>query len=162
MSKHQTMDYNDENRYFDLFSHPITLQLFMFGIHERKEISLREAQRRLGIKSSSSVHWHINKLVDAGVMKQHSNNRYSVTEIGLQLKSINIPIPSNYLIFNGNLYNSIIFNLAFIFSALFINLILLFINTRLATIFLTFVLLAQTVILYRDFRRLQSLKEIKN
>jgi hypothetical protein len=162
MSKHQTIDYNSENRYLDLFSHPITLQLFMFGLHERQEISLRDAQRKLGIKNPSSVHWHINKLVDAGVMKQHPNNRYSVTEIGLQLKSINIPIPSNYLIFNGTLYNSIIFNLAFIISALLINVILLFIDTRLATIFLTFVLLAQTMILYREFRRLQSLKGITN
>jgi len=141
---------DSENGQQKLFSHPITLKLFLYGLKSNDSISIRQAQRHLGITSSSSVHWHLNKLLDVGLMEQHPDNSYSISNEGKQLQSIVIPVKTNFLLFNGIMIPSQFFSFIFLITSLIFSIILLLIGGPVALIFLFLTLLVQLILISRD------------
>lgn len=133
-----------------LFTHPTTLKLFLYGLKSDERINIRHVQRQLGIASSSSVHWHLNKLIDARLMVQHSDNSYSISDEGMRLKSLIIPIRTNFILFNGKVIPSQLFSLVFLLASLIITCILLLSRSVLVPIFLVLTLTIQLILVSKQ------------
>ena len=100
-----------------------TLQIYWYLLLSGKS-GVREIQKELGVSSSSTVHYHLNKLLNAGLVDQDASEKYSVIEpvksgiLGLYIKIGRRMIPrmlfylsfflvcgimyTIYLIFNSN------------------------------------------------------------
>lgn len=100
-----------------------TLQIYWYLLLSGKS-GVREIQKELGVSSSSTVHYHLNKLLNAGLVDQDASEKYFVIEpvksgiLGLYIKIGRRMIPRMlfylsfflvcgimyiiYLIFNSN------------------------------------------------------------
>ncbi len=100
-----------------------TLQIYWYLVLTGKS-GVREIQKELGVSSSSTVHYHLNKLLNAGLVDQDASDKYFVIEpvksgiLGLYIKIGRRMIPrmlfylsfflvcgimyTFYLIFNSN------------------------------------------------------------
>ena len=100
-----------------------TLQIYWYLVLTGKS-GVREIQKELGVSSSSTVHYHLNKLLKAGLVDQDLSDKYFVVEpvksgiLGLYIKIGRRMIPRMlfylsfflvcgimyifYLIFNSN------------------------------------------------------------
>ena len=56
-----------------------TLQIYWYLLLAGKS-GVREIQKKLSISSSSTVHYHLNKLLNAGLVNQDSSDKYFVDE----------------------------------------------------------------------------------
>ena len=56
-----------------------TLLVYFYLLRKRDSCGVREVQRALGFSSSSSAHYHLEKLVDRGVLTKDEYRNYRVT-----------------------------------------------------------------------------------
>ena len=55
-----------------------TLRVYWYLLKKRENCGVREIQRALGFSSSSSAHYHLEKLVDKGLLTRDRYGGYSV------------------------------------------------------------------------------------
>lgn len=75
----------------DPLEHPTTLRIFLL-IRSKGEVGVREVARKLGVKSPSTISWHLRKLVDNDLVEKDPNNQYRLSEKGAGMKGLKIPI----------------------------------------------------------------------
>jgi len=129
-----------------VFSNSQTVQVFLYCVKKQAPVGVREAQRDLGIKSSSSIHWHLNKLLDAQILKKEPNNTYALTEIGKKLDRITFPVDETFLVMRGELISHGVFQVAFLVTALITGISLFFWNPLISAIFSLQVVIVEAII----------------
>lgn len=107
-----------------------TLRIFLFlrQKHKKQGWGLRETQRALRFKSPSSVTWHLNKLIDLGLVVKLSSKKYLLSQTGKDYTDVTIPyqkrlnfisgifIPDNARIVSFNILSLITVALLFLFE----------------------------------------------
>ena len=131
----------------------VSLQLFLYCLRSSDQVSLRQAQRDLGISSSSSVHWHLSKLASVGLI-ENRDSHYFATAAGKSVRKISLPVKESYFLINQQLVPSYIFNMSFLIFSIIITSIFVFINIFTAVIFSLLVLLTEFVLMFRRYHSL--------
>jgi hypothetical protein len=72
-----------------------TLLVYFYVLRKRESCGVREVQRALGFSSSSSAHYHLEKLVDQGVLTKDSYGNYRINQ------DSKVEMISNFLIVRG-------------------------------------------------------------
>ena len=96
-----------------LFANSTTLQVFLY-LRQRdiEEIGVRELQRELDFLSPSTASWHINKLEEAGLALKLGSNKFTLTDKGRNLYTVDIPVNMGHYFLRGRLiapYNLLLF-----------------------------------------------------
>lgn len=72
-----------------------TLLVYFYVLRKRESCGVREVQRALGFSSSSSAHYHLEKLVDRGVVTKDSYRNYRVNQ------KARVKMISHFLVIGG-------------------------------------------------------------
>ena len=72
-----------------------TLLVYFYVLRKRGSCGVREVQRALGFSSSSSAHYHLEKLLDQGVLTKDSYGYYRINQ------NSKIGMVSSFLIIRG-------------------------------------------------------------
>ena len=71
-----------------------TLRIYIYMLRKGKPVGVREISRALGLRNPSLVHYHLNKLMSAGYVKQQEG-KYVIN------KAVRIGIIRHAIIFQG-------------------------------------------------------------
>ena len=134
-----------------LFKNPVTLDIYLYLLNHEGSVRIRNAQRELGITSTSTLHWHLNKLLEAGLVEKLPDNSYLLTSAGRELKTLEVPVTETYYLFSGRLYSQALFQLAFLLSSLLIGIPLALTIPNTANIFFLMVVATETFLIWRRF-----------
>lgn len=96
-----------------LFANSTTLQVFLY-LRQRdiEEVGVRELQRELKFASPSTASWHITKLEEAGLALKLDSNKFTLTNKGKNLSTVDIPVNMGHYFLRGHLiapYNLLLF-----------------------------------------------------
>ena len=72
-----------------------TLLVYFYLLRKRESCGVREVQRALGFSSSSSAHYHLEKLVDRGVLTKDPYGNYRINQ------KTKVKMMSSFLIIRG-------------------------------------------------------------
>ncbi|MHA2250467.1 MAG: hypothetical protein ACXAD7_08895 [Candidatus Kariarchaeaceae archaeon] len=90
-------------------------------------VGVRETQKIVGLKSSSTVSWHFEKLEKAGIIKKDDANVYFLTEKGMEFQDLRIPTMISAYFIRGRLVSKYLILLTFlILSFVYIIIIWIF------------------------------------
>ena len=140
----------------EILSNPTTLKIFSYCLSQKSEVGIRDTQRKLEIKSSSTVAWHFEKLVIAGIMEQLPNNRYIITEEGLRIKHISVPIDNSIRLINGRFVPDIIFRVTFLISSLIVIIITSYYNKTFALNQAIITLIVILALIFKDYNNVKQ------
>lgn len=140
----------------EILSNPTTLKIYYYCLTMKREVGIRDTQRALMIKSSSTVAWHFDKLVIAGIIKQLMNNRYIITEEGMKIKQIKIPIDHSIHLVNGRFVPDIIFRITFLITSLLVIILTSYYNTSFALSQAILTILVLIGLSFRDYRFIKA------
>jgi len=93
-----------------------TLRVYMFALRRRK-VGVREVQRGLGMSNPSLAQYHLNKLVEMGLLKEN-NGEYEVSN------EVRVDVMKDFLLLGSLLVPRFVFYAAFfsVFTAYFLYL----------------------------------------
>ncbi|MHA2031602.1 MAG: helix-turn-helix domain-containing protein [Candidatus Kariarchaeaceae archaeon] len=112
-------------------SHPTTLRIFLyFKLNEPGEFGVREMQRIIGVKSTSTVSWHFSKLTDAGLLQQLPSKTYGLTKLGASYADIHIPVNIPAQVILGRFVPKYSFLLGVLFVGFILNILLLLLGAN--------------------------------
>ncbi|OLS22944.1 MAG: hypothetical protein HeimC2_28430 [Candidatus Heimdallarchaeota archaeon LC_2] len=138
---------------------PTTAKIFVFfKLHPNNEVSIRKLCEIVDVKSPSTVSWHLNKLVGAGLMEQDVSNRYVLTNMGRDLTEVQIPTTISAQIIKGYFVPKYsLLSVIFFFSLVF-NLIMLLIGFSLGVIIINSFLMTIIAFLlfFRDWSKFKK------
>ena len=118
-----------------ILDHPTTLKIYLYmKAKAPKEVSIREAQRVLEVKSTSTVSWHLTKLEDAGYAEKLPTNKYKLTAKAEKKQEIKIPVVIPAQLIRGVIIPRNLLLLSFLLVAAVISFILIWINPLLSSI----------------------------
>jgi DNA-binding HxlR family transcriptional regulator len=117
-----------------VLSHPTTLRIFFYCKKHPDKVNIRQAQRDLAIKSTSTVSWHLEKLAENGLMEQQPDNSYQLTPTGRELSSLQVPLQQVVYFVGNNPVTSQTFLTVFVLTSTIIATILSFISTKSALV----------------------------
>ena len=142
-------------RQFDgIFDNQMVVEIFLYCVQSPQGLSIREAQRDLGVPNTSTIHWHLAKLVEVNLVEQvDDDKRYYLTSLGRSINKVEIPIRQQYFLFRGELYPITVFQLSFLVSTLVISGLLFKINRLTSSIFMFMVL---TVLAIQNYRMIKK------
>ncbi|MFX1284496.1 MAG: hypothetical protein ACFFB5_12625 [Promethearchaeota archaeon] len=112
----------------NLFSNTTTARVFIYLRLKDKPLGVREIQRALEFSSPSSVHWHLNKLIQHNIIEQLVGSKYKITEPYSTIKKIPISIMLDHYFIRGKAVPNVFILLSFLTLNLFSILILLIMN----------------------------------
>ena len=76
----------------EVLHHTTTLKIFLyFRSKQDEEFGIRETQRIVGVKSPSTISWHLEKLETVGLVNKLPSNRYILSNEGKKYNEIQIP-----------------------------------------------------------------------
>ena len=101
-----------------------TLRVYIFALKRRK-VGVREVQRGLGFSNPSLAQYHLNKLVELGLVKEN-NGEYEI------LTEVKVDVMKDFLILGSFLVPRFVFYAAFfsVFSAYMLYLSLLLFSSE--------------------------------
>lgn len=118
-----------------ILNHPTTLKIYLYmKAKAPKEVSIREAQRVLEIKSTSTVSWHLTKLEEVGYAEKLPTNRYKLTSKAEKKHEIKIPVVIPAQLIKGVIIPRNLLLLSFLLVAAIISFIFIWINPLLSSI----------------------------
>ncbi|MHA1975003.1 MAG: winged helix-turn-helix domain-containing protein [Candidatus Hodarchaeales archaeon] len=113
-----------------------TLQIYWFLL-KSGESGVREIQKQLKIPSSSTVHYHLNKLLNLGLVKQNNKGKYFIEE------EVKTGILGLYIKIGRRMIPRMLFYLSFFLVVGLLYLVTLFLSPRdIELVDLLFLLLA--------------------
>jgi hypothetical protein len=69
---------NDAKEYVEITGN--TLLVYFYLLRKRHSCGVREIQKALGFSSSSTAHYHLDKLVHSGILTRDSYGNYSINK----------------------------------------------------------------------------------
>ena len=147
----------------EILDHPTTLKIYLYmKTRFPKDVSIRETQRVLEIKSTSTVSWHLVKLEEAGLAEKLPTNRYKLTKEAEKSQDIKIPIVVPARLIGGVIIPRSLLLISFLLAAAVISFILLWVNPLLSgiigTIFLIIAVCIATIEYYYLRKQLRFYK----
>ncbi len=115
-----TMDILEE-----VLIHPITAKVFVYLKTRNVPVGVREVQRALGLGSSSTAYWHLNKLLDNGVAEKSGDNNYRLTSPFQDVKKISKTVAVDHYFIGKNLVPEIAVQVVFLVTLIPIIIILM-------------------------------------
>ena len=94
--------------------------IFLYLKTTNKPMGVREIQRNLNISSTGSTHWHLQKLVDNGLIDQTKDNKYQIAPKYENLKTIPLRVVLNHYLIGNKLVPNVFFVMFFIINMLVI------------------------------------------
>lgn len=91
----------------ELMSHPLTASIFAYLIQEKRPVGVREVQRKLNLSNPSTAYWHLNKLLNNGILTRLNDNRYEIVEEYSTIRKIPLTVALDYYILGGRLIPSL-------------------------------------------------------
>lgn len=144
-----------------VLSHPTTLRIFIYCLVKKTDVGVREVQKELNIKSTSTVSWHFTKLLDADYVTQLSNNRYELTELGNSIKTLDVVTSTSVHFYRGKFIPDNLFLLVFLVSSLIMIFIFYPLSLKFAFYLSAITLISVTLIIgNRYIKLLDQLEEI--
>lgn len=126
------MDYRlSEDQVNEILSNPTTLKIFIcFKINLQDNISVRKLQQMIGVKSSSTISWHLKKLEEAKLLIKNSSRHFILTEFGKQFNEFQYPISKTAQIIRGQIIPKPSLLLSILFFSMMFNLIVVIIGAN--------------------------------
>ncbi len=128
------MDYlssEDQILVNEVLSNPTTLKIFIcFKINFQDNISVRKLQQMIGVKSSSTISWHLKKLEEAKLLIKNSSRHYILTELGKQFNEFQYSISKTAQIIRGQIIPKSSLLLSVLFFSMMFNLIVVIIGAN--------------------------------
>lgn len=118
-----------------VLAHPTTVRLFFYCKSTEGDIRVRQAQRDLDIKSTSTVNWHLTKLVDSGLMERRPNNSYILSDTGRAMNSIPVPITQSVFFIKHHLFTTQSFFMALVMTTTLLSILLALTLPELALVY---------------------------
>ncbi len=140
--------------------HGNTLRIYLHMLKKKKPLGVREIMRELGFSTPSLVHYHLNKLLNAGLIEQDGSKYivYKPVKIGIVKYSTIIfgKVLPRFSLYAGFFLAILIFN---IFLFLYQQLIVLAIFS-IFSLFLAFlIMLVETINLWNDLKKYYRITE---
>mgnify|MGYP000173806126 CR=1 FL=1 len=117
-----------------------TLRVYLYMLRERRPVGVREIMRALGLSSPSLAHYHINKLLNAKLIKQ-VNNKYMIN------KPIKIGIAKYFVIVSGRFLPRFSIYAGILSALLVFEFILISFNLMISLIFAIFATVMSLIIM---------------
>lgn len=134
-----------------------TLSVFLTLIASEEPIGVRTIQRKVGMNNPSSVHWHLQKLIDEGVVTKTDSNLYLVREPYQNLSRIELPVRLNHYLVGGHAIPDVMVQIIFLLinTLVIVTAVLLgnFIFAAFVGMFTCIFNLALMIKFYRTFKR---------
>ena len=118
----------DDKILTSVFSHPMTAKVFIYLRQHKDPVGVRDIQRKLHLGSSSTSFWHLNKLLELGVVKQVQGNRYKLIDEYSTVKKIPLSVILDHYIIGDKIVPGLFFILTFNLFILVSFLILFVLN----------------------------------
>lgn len=96
--------------------HPITAKVFVYLKTKNVPVGVREVQRALGLGSSSTAYWHLNKLLDNGVAEKLGDNNYRLTSPYQNVKKISKTVTVDHYFIGKILVPEIVTQVVFLLT----------------------------------------------
>ncbi len=140
-----------------VLEHPTTLKLYLFlKAKEPNEIGVREAQRALELRSSSTIAWHLDKLEEAQYVEKRANNKYILTKKGIEKQGLKVPVLIPAQTIKGLMIPRNIFLLSFLLVSAIAVVISLFYSYLVATYAGLAGLVVGSVLVFREYLQLRK------
>ncbi|MGQ4892935.1 MAG: winged helix-turn-helix domain-containing protein [Candidatus Njordarchaeia archaeon] len=94
-----------------------TLSIYLYMLMVRKPVGIREIQKKLNFSTPSLVHYHINKLIDAGLVKQVAS-KYVIS------KTVKVGILKHFIFLGSKIVPRYFFYTSFLTTMLIFQLTL--------------------------------------
>ena len=133
---------------------PKTAKIFVyFKLHPNNGTSIRKLCKMVEVKSPSTVNWHLNKLVGAGLMEKDISNRYVLSDMGKDLREFQVPTTISAQIIKGYFVPKYSLLLAILFFSLVFNfaMLLMQVNSSVIIINSMFIGIIAFSIVFRDW-----------
>ncbi|MFX0090649.1 MAG: hypothetical protein ACFFBD_02710 [Candidatus Hodarchaeota archaeon] len=85
----------------EILAHPLTASVFLYLRVNNRPIGVREIQRALNLGSSSTAYWHLNKLLNKGIVKQLQGSKYIILEPYSKIRKVPMTVVLDHYIFAG-------------------------------------------------------------
>ena len=135
------------------------LRIFLFLL-KNNEVGIRDAQRKLGLKSASHVQYHLQRFEHLGIVEKMANSKYCLTEEYSELRSIKLGLLTEIYIYKGVIIPSIGFFSGALFSILIISLIFYFQVNKLSGFLISIIGVLSTAVYFLT-QAIQILKNFK-
>ena len=142
----------------EIFKHPVTTQVFA---HMRKmdcPVGVREIQKILNLGSSSTSHYHLNKLVTLGIARKNKDNSYELVEPFISIREIPLPVILNHYLIYGNYFPNIILLVIFLGIIIIALVVMIVLQQIVATAFTGFLTTIVSFILLLRYLRTSERK----
>lgn len=110
--------------------------IFLYLKTINKPMGVREIQRSLNISSTGSTHWHLQKLVENGLIDQTEDNKYKITQKYENLKTIPLRVVLNHYLIGNKLVPNVFFLIFFLMNSLILLLLSFFLNLLTVSFFI--------------------------
>lgn len=107
---------NELKTFKEIVSHPTTANVFIYLKNNIEPVGVREVQRSLNISSSSTAHWHLNKLLEHHIIEQLSDNRYQITDQYKDVNRIPIAVTLDHYIVGKKMIPELVILITFLFT----------------------------------------------
>ncbi|MDH5404255.1 MAG: transcriptional regulator [Candidatus Heimdallarchaeota archaeon] len=123
----QIIDKKDEIQDFNNLSSlkGIRLKIFCYLLQQDEAVGVRETQRLFRLKTPSHADYHLQKLLEMGIVEKNSQNRYLLLD-KYRVKSIRINVLSEYIMMLGRFWPKSIYFITYLITSFIFAIVLSF------------------------------------
>ncbi|MHA2364408.1 MAG: winged helix-turn-helix domain-containing protein [Candidatus Hodarchaeales archaeon] len=156
------MEMSKDNHLDKILTNPLTTNVFIHLRLQQRPQGVREIQRALKLGSPSSVHWHLNKLTQLGIVEQLQGNKYQVVEPYSSIKKIPLTVSIDHYVIRGKAVPGVFLLFTFLSITIGAIFFMILLNLWLYATFTGFFSLIITLILIIKFYVQVKRKSNKN
>ncbi|MFX0149770.1 MAG: helix-turn-helix domain-containing protein [Candidatus Hodarchaeota archaeon] len=103
-----------------------------------RPLGVREIQRNLNMSSAGSTHWHLQKLLENGAIRQVEGNKYQLVDKYDKLRSIPLRVVLNHYFVGNKLVPNVFFLMFFLVNVLILAILAVILDLWILGFFLGF------------------------
>lgn len=148
-----------DTNFEEVLMNATTLRIFVYyRLNPNNNLSIRKMQKLVGVKSPSTISWHLNKLVDAGFLTKNSSNQYILTDFGKKFDNIQVPTTISAQIIRGHFIPQYSLLLAILFFSIIFNLMMLIMKANSGAIIINSMLIGIIAfsLVFRDWYKFRK------
>jgi hypothetical protein len=108
----------NETKLEDFLVNKQITSIFLLLKTSDKPLGVREIQRTLNMSSAGSTHWHLQKLLENGAIRQVEGNKYQLVDKYDSIRSIPLRVVLNHYFVGNKLVPNVFFLLFFLINIL--------------------------------------------
>ncbi len=91
-----------------------TVAVFLSLLNNGEALGVRAVQKELGMSNPSTVYWHLQKLVDEGVVEKTKSNLYIITPEFRKVSKLRLPLSVTHYVVGKFIVPDILVQLVFL------------------------------------------------